>query len=135
MTKEEILRELDSFLKETSNPYLSGYSAPFNNTQPDLSNPEFNGFTSDSWIIGGMTGGNCWGDQADRPVTAEEPAELTLLDDFLEKRMPNLSFLEYKKLTKFIKTQEWGKSEYYGNYYEYKCYYITFEDIAECLSN
>lgn len=133
MTKKEILQELESFLKCTSNPYLSGYHKPYGN-EPILDSKDFNGFVSDSWRVGGVNGGNCWGGQADQPVSADDPAELTILDEFLEQKMPTLSFLQYKKISKFIKTQEWSCREYYGNYYEYKCCYITFEDIANCLA-
>jgi hypothetical protein len=134
LTKNVILQELEDFKKGACNPYLSGYRAPSGSNEIDLSSKDFKGFVSDSWVIGGMTGGDCWGSEADQAVTASEPEELTLLEEFLEQKMPKLSFLDYKKLRKLIKSEEWGRGEYYGNYYKYKCYYITFEDIANCLS-
>lgn len=133
MIKEELLKELSNFLKETCNPYLYGYRSP-SDSKNDLSSDEFQGFNSESWVIGGMTGGNCWGGEADQPISSDDPSELTLLDEFLEQKMPETSFLKYKKLRNFIKTKEWGCGEYYGNFNIHKCYYITFEDIAECLA-
>lgn len=132
MNKENILKALEEFQKENSNPYLSGYRHESWSNVPNLN--DFKGFTSEEWAVGGRTGGNCWNDGANRSIDAEPEKEITLLDAFLEKFMPNITFLQYKKLTKFFKTEEWTDYQYYGNATDYKLFYITFDDIAECLS-
>lgn len=70
-----------------------------------------------SWVIGGATGGNCWGGSADIPVEAEEEP-----DDSLEKLLnhicPDLTFLQYRSLMKsdIYEYDRKERSEYYGNY-------------------
>lgn len=71
------------------------------------------------WRIGGMTGGNCWGDCPEWPVTADPEPEFEMIDKILEKYLPNISYLDYKKLASLIKYDEHTEREYYGNYTEY----------------
>lgn len=134
MKKENILEILAQFQKESGNrnPYLNGYHPSFYSSEPDLN--DFKGFISEPWIVGGRSGGNCWNDRADINVEIEDSKDIILLDKFLEQYIPKISFLQYKKLTRLIKHQEWRENEYYGNYNNYKCAYIFFEDIADCLS-
>jgi len=129
MKKEEIINKLNKFLEKNPNPHLHTW---INGNLVD--SDTFKGFLSESWLVGGMTGGSCWA-EADTKVESEDPKELTLMNDFLELEMPELSFIKYRKLLHFVKLAEWGRSEYYGNYDEYKCYYITFDDIADFLAD
>lgn len=130
MDKEEILNKLKDFLKVNPNPYT--YARVTVNDSLDSS--EFKGFISDTWTVGGRTGGSCWNSGADISVEIEEPHDLILLDEFLELHMPELSFVKYRNLLKLVNTMEWTRSEYYGNYYNYKCKYISFEDIVNFLT-
>jgi hypothetical protein len=129
MDKEKLIEELEAYLAANPNPYTYAYIAK----DEYLDGNEFKGFISETWRIGGMEGGSCW-HEADTHITPEEPHDLTLLDDFLESRMPELSFVKYRNLLKLVKTLEWGRSEYYGNYYRYKCSYISFDDIVDFLT-
>ena len=134
MDKEQVIQALEDFMKVKKGgfyPYLSGYSHSSWTSEPDLKKAK--ALISEEWAIGGMTGGNCWGD-AHSSVTREDPKDIILLDEFLEQYMPNITLLQYKRLTRLIKYQDWTSSEYYGNSTQYKCAYITFNDIAECLS-
>ena len=132
VSKEKVLELLKQFLKDNPNPYLYGYRKGYG-SKDDLEK-EKDVFFSESWRIGGLTGGNCWGGNADQSISAEDPAEFTQLDNFLEKSFPKITFLQYKKLLPLIKTQDFSVSEYYGNYTEYRISYVKFKEIAECIS-
>lgn len=132
MNKKEIKDLLKQFLKDNPNPYLYGYRKSY--WSKDDLEKESDVFFSESWRIGGLTGGNCWGGVADQSISAEDQAEFTQLDQFLEKYFPKITFLQYKKLLPLIKTQDFSVGEYYGNYTEYRISYVKFDDIADCLS-
>lgn len=87
------------------------------------------GKLSVEWRTGGVTGGNCWGDHADRAVESEREPEFEGLDEILAKLCPQISFLQYKVLCKnVVKYSEKQESEYYGNYYDYS---VKSVDLAE----
>lgn len=132
VSKEKVLELLKQFLKDNPNPYLYGYRKSYY-SKDDLEK-EKDVFFSEIWRIGGLTGGNCWGGNADQSISAEDPSEFTQLDSFLEKYFPKITFLQYKKLLPLIKTQDFSVSEYYGNYTEYRISYVKFKDVAECIS-
>lgn len=71
-----------------------------------------------TWTTGGLTGGNCWGDDANEAVEAEDEPNLDALDNFLEKICPQITFLQYRRLMKNIVIRGNGETdyEYYGNY-------------------
>jgi len=70
-----------------------------------------------SWVIGGATGGNCWGGTADIPVEAEEEPDDSL-DELLSHVCPDLTFLQYRSLMKseIYRYDKKERREYYGNY-------------------
>lgn len=86
------------------------------------------GYISERWTTGGLTGGNCWGNNADVPVSASPEPEFHDLDSILEHLCPGISFMQYKKLIQeVVVTREGTETEYYGNYYHYaeKCVYLA----------
>lgn len=83
-------------------------------------------------IIGGASGGNCWGDDA-REFGREEEKFLDDLDNFLEEYFPTIPFLIYKKLMKTITISEKSEYEYYGNYTIYQIKTILFKDLFKFL--
>lgn len=86
------------------------------------------------WRTGGMCGGNCWGDEADSPVSADDPEELTELDKILEKVAPDISFLKYKNLcSQIVRSHDYTENEYYGNYYEYSVRYVLLSELYQAL--
>lgn len=133
MEKEEILEKLKAYKK--GDVYLYGYKSPYYSSGVDLKDKSFEGFISEPWLVGGASGGNCWGDEANHGVTAEDPNELTDLDKFLEEEMPEITFIQYKKILPLIQYQEYTVNEYYGNYNEYKVAYLSFEKLAEVLAD
>lgn len=89
-----------------------------------------------SWRTGGMCGGSCWGDSADRAVTADDPEELVELDKILEKVAPNISFLKYKNLcSEIVHSASYTQNEYYGNYYTYAVHYVLLSELYSALKD
>lgn len=86
-----------------------------------------------SWRSGGLTGGSCYGDVANRGVESEPEDDFSLLDDFLEKHIPDLKFKDYRKITKLIKYGEYERGEYYGNYTRFSYKYILIDDLVKVL--
>lgn len=86
------------------------------------------------WVTGGITGGNCWGDEADQPVSPDEPEELTQLDQILERVSPEITFLQYKSLVKdVVVTGSYTQHEYYGNFYCKAVKYCLFSELYAAL--
>jgi len=50
------------------------------------------------WVTGGITGGSCWGGEADQPIESEKEPDFSELDLILEEFAPNITYLQYKKL-------------------------------------
>ena len=79
------------------------------------------------WCTGGISGGSCWdtGEGADPhyAMDGEKEPEFDDLDTALLAIAPNISFLQYKKITTVINQDSYTEPEYYGNctYYAYKC--------------
>jgi hypothetical protein len=91
--------------------------------------------TKVEWTTGGMSGGNCWGGEPDHPVTAEEEPDDVLLEEILEIVLPDLRFLEYKKLIRadvYAYTED-SRWEYYGNYTEYKTRTLKLDKLYSAL--
>ena len=89
----------------------------------------------ESWCIGGVTGGSCWGDTPDTPVSGEVEPPFTGLDDLLLKVVPNLSFLLYRKLENELisRGEHDGSGDYYGNRTEYADKSIRIKDLYDFL--
>lgn len=89
------------------------------------------------WCTGGISGGSCWDDGSDdhHYATSGEPeTDFTDLDAILEGLCPNLSFLQYKKLTSaIIKTDSRTEHEYYGNSTNYATKMVKLGDLYEKL--
>ena len=120
-----IRKNLEHYCKSLSNNYYET-----ENVKEDI-------LHSDMWLIGGATGGNCWGDEA-TPISIydlEDEKEFTQLDNFLEIYYPEISFLDYKKIMKKVNLKEKSYSEYYGNYRQYKYKAIKKEDLIDVLSD
>ena len=94
------------------------------------------GIISIDWTIGGMTGGNCWGNSADTARTADPEPEFEDLDKILAEICPNISFLQYKRLCQaVIKTKDQTEGGYYGNYYETRIKSFSVAELEEYLKD
>lgn len=80
------------------------------------------------WIIGGRTGGSCWGGELHSMHGEAEP-NFTELDEYLEENHPSLTFLQYKRLANLIQEAETTEKEYYGNCTNYKIKYIFVDEV------
>jgi len=100
------------------------------NKDPRNTNPFI---CSEYWVTGGMSGGNCYGDEA-RPIYyADRPKDLMDLDTLLNEINPKITFLQYKQIENLIETQDWTDIEYYGNY-TYYCYkYLDLKKMYDKL--
>lgn len=89
------------------------------------------------WMSGGVGGGSCW-DEGDGnnhySIEGDSKPEFEDLDLILEKVMSNITFLQYKKLCKFlIKEKSWSEDEYYGNSTNYIINYIFIDELYDYL--
>jgi transcriptional antiterminator len=128
MEKKDVLKALKNYLKTTDcNPYLSG-----SHKIDKLC------FHSESWVTGGVGGGSCWdtGEEDHHYELSEQQSQsIECLEQFLEEFYPHLSLSQYQELIYKVKNEYWTENEYYGNYTNYRCAYITFEDIADFFAN
>jgi len=132
-SKEDILKLLEEFTGGGQTVYSKMENSY--ELKNFIKDKKLRALTSSSWTSGGITGGNCWGGEANQAVSTEEPARLTELDNFLELHFPAITFLQYRKIEEHIKIYEYSQSEYYGNYTENSMYYIPFDKLAETLSD
>ena len=90
-------------------------------------------FIEETWVSGGITGGNCWaqGPQEHYPVSVEKPGSLNEpLLSIIKHFCPELSAVDFfEKVVPLIQYTEFSKSEYYGNYYDYTRVYVELEDL------
>lgn len=125
MTFEQFLNKVRDII---GNKYLCGYQhSKYGCVQHDKSNyflrdheEPYEPVLSIRWRTGGMDGGSCWGGKPNTPISGELEPEFEELDAVLEELVPNLSYLDYKKLTPLVKVEsDIYEPEYYGNYSQY----------------
>ena len=87
------------------------------------------------WTIGGMDGGNCWGDSADQAIGAEDEPEDEDLEMILFDAMPDLTFLEFRKLNRadIYERDKKTQNEYYGNYTIYATRRLKLKELYDAL--
>ncbi len=138
MTKEDVLKALEEFRKKNLQRIpSSNYSTAEglyrqSELKEDAKGNISNGFISEAWTTGGMTGGSCWGTER-YSVEPEDEKDLDLLFQFLEEYFPAISFLDANKLLKQVKKGTYDYSGYYGNYSNYAFKYVLFDDIVALL--
>lgn len=73
------------------------------------------------WETGGVSGGSCWESSDPQPYTCDNPEpSFDVLDKIIEAVMPDLSYMNYKKLCFLIETGTRHQREYYGNCVNYR---------------
>ena len=86
---------------------------------------------------GGYSGGSCYDDdesEGAQPYTADEPKnKWEVLDILLKDVCPNVSYLQYKEITKLIHDKEETEHEYYGNSTDWKVEYIILSDLLALI--
>jgi hypothetical protein len=74
------------------------------------------------WTTGGQYGGSCWDDgkSSHYACDAEPEPDFDVLDKVLERLWPEISFIQYKGLSRDLITRSEDRSnDYYGNYTDY----------------
>lgn len=86
---------------------------------------------SEDWSLGGEWG-NCWGDHG--PVHGEPAKEFIEFDDFLEDIVPNITFLQYKKIKNHCVEQiDWHESDYYSSGTDSACWRCDMRKLYDML--
>lgn len=126
ITKAELVEKMISFLKGHPNFVMS---KKFSDTKYSLLKNE--SFVGESYRVGGLTGGDCWGGEANQSVEKDEKPMFEKLDSFLECYFSDLTFIEYRKIIPLIMHDYYTEYEYYGNYTNYEFEYVTFNELAD----
>ncbi len=84
------------------------------------------------WSMGGASGGNCWGDDAEYFEGDEKP-DFVVLEKALMKIVPTLSFLHFKEIERNITSSSKSDYEYYGNYQDWEINFIPLSTIYKVL--
>jgi hypothetical protein len=82
---------------------------------------------------GGVSGGSCWDSSNPQSYTKDEIPDFIALDKVLEVLCPNVTYLKYKQIEKFIHDTSEVEREYYGNRTEFTIKYIKLSDIIKIL--
>jgi hypothetical protein len=91
------------------------------------------------WRCGGVSGGSCWDTgEVDHhhPISGDQESEDVekYLEEVLGELCPNLTFLQYKRLTRDLYERgERTDSEYYGNYTEYAFKWVELKKLYDRL--
>lgn len=86
----------------------------------------------DDACIGGITGGSCWGSEANQSYsTGNSPSIEKSIDALLLAINKELSFLTYKNIINNmpIETDQYSTGDYYGNRDHHISKYIKIEDL------
>ena len=87
-----------------------------------------------SWSLGG-TWGDCWGSHGS-VSPGERPDGMAELDTLLEKVAPNISFLQYKKITnECVSTEDFSERDYYGGCVYYSQYVLDVKSLIDILND
>lgn len=86
------------------------------------------------WVIGGLTGGSCWGTERYHR-DAEKKPQFRALDLVLKELKPDISFLQFRDIEFLVKSTEKGDiTDYYGNNYEYGIEYVKLSELIQKLT-
>lgn len=89
-----------------------------------------------TWETGGMTGGNCYGDEAYSYTQERSEDADNIIEFILDSIQPDISYLSYRKLVNskdIIKNVSYSEHEYYGNYTDYQGVVISIKRLYEFL--
>lgn len=89
------------------------------------------------WSTGGMSGGNCWNDDAPTAYTSsDKPEDLTDLDKIIEAFKADVSFIQYKALVnELVEYDTYTEYEYYGNSSNYAYKLVEIEKLYKYMND
>ena len=82
---------------------------------------------------GGWSGGGYMDECVASPYEVNKIPNFEVLDILLNEIYPNISYLDYKKISKIIHTNEETENEYYGNSTDYHIDYIILSELLKLL--
>lgn len=85
-------------------------------------------------VISGHSGGSCWDDSNPEYFENKKDESWKCLDLVLEKLKPSITYLQYKKISSLIHTNEETEREYYGNDRDWLIQYIILSELEEFLN-
>lgn len=130
----------DSYYRD-DNPFepLDGrkhYFGKGKNKKPDEVPPD-EWYLMKDWHSGGVGGGSCWdtGESEHHEIEGEPEPEFDAFDTLLTGVWPSITFLEYKRLMKLIKVEnfDYNINEYYGNSSSHSVRAIKIKEIYESM--
>ena len=86
------------------------------------------------WTTGGVTGGSCWGTESYNREADKKP-DFKALEETLRELKPDISFLDYRKVSELIISTDEFEREYYGNTREWGIEYVVLSELEELLTN
>jgi hypothetical protein len=87
------------------------------------------------WETGGMSGGNCWGDEAHYYESDDPKPKFKILDILFKKFKPEISYLQFREIEELIHTNHETQYEYYGNSENYEVQYILLSELLKKLES
>jgi len=124
--------EFDEFVKEVkdlkiaTDPYIPGDHTPGSGPAIAI-----------YWQTGGIGGGSCWDNGDEDPhynMGSNPEPEFTDIDKVLEHFVPNITFLQYKRLLQdCIEQGETTLNDYYGNHTDYAYKVIKLEALFKYM--
>lgn len=88
------------------------------------------------WVVGGMTGGNCWGDDANESVSPEPAKSIdSVMDLIFEELCPDIKFMTYRRIMRELECEptKSTSSEYYGNYTDYHKITVDLQRLYDLM--
>ncbi len=82
---------------------------------------------------GGASGGNCWGDSAERYSNSKSEDAFKPLDTILTKVCPNITYLKYREIESLLMEDQDSDREYYGNYTNYTTYTLDIGKLYDTI--
>lgn len=132
MTSKDIIKKLCELRKETGGEYACrALESRLSHLTPKKG--ELLPLIAEEVTVGENSGGNCWGGSASyRSLDYVEP---DLARQVIEAVAPGASVLQYFQLKDRVRTHDFSRSEYYGNYTDHRVYYIMFDAVVEVLDD
>lgn len=113
------------------------YCAPYKNAYYHTDNDENKtALNAIGWLgalhsESGQSGGNCWNNDSHGFSRSQEP--FPFIEKILEGICPNISFLNFRKLSEVVKSGEYTVREYYGNYTDYSFSWVNLKELFNKL--
>lgn len=126
MITEEEIKEINSKCPIDQGIFIEPYGIPINIKEPVVYR---------RFKVSGVRGGSCWGTEHYNVEFDEENEDWAALDLLLELLIPNISYLQYKKINKLIRNNRDTENDYYGNSTDYKVEYIILSELQEFIDN